>query len=137
MDAPHLPPPHVAPSTGLLVIGGPIAEGDVQALCERLATLIATSDAETIVCDVGGLPANVRTVEALARLQLTARRRQRRIRLRRASPGLERLLEFVGLADVVPAGPSPKLLRRRGRDAEEREHPLGVEERVDRDDPPV
>jgi hypothetical protein len=134
---PHPPPTNPEPSTGLLVIGGPIGDGDVDALCERLAAVIATSDAESIVCDVGGLPANVKTVEALARLQLTARRRGRRIRLQRASPELEGLLEFVGLADVVPVRPRPKLLSRRGRHAEEREHPLGIEERVDRDDPPV
>ena len=134
---PQPPPTNPEPSTGLLVIGGPIGDGDVDALCERLAAVIATSDAESIVCDVGGLPANVKTVEALARLQLTARRRGRRIRLQRVSPELEGLLEFVGLADVVPVRTRPKLLSRRGRYAEEREHPLGVEERVDRDDPPV
>jgi hypothetical protein len=137
MDVPHPPPPKREPSTGLLVVGGPIAAGDVPALCERLSAVIATSDGETIVCDVGGLPANVKTVEALARLQLTARRRQRRIRLRRASPELESLLEFVGLGDVVPVRPRPKLASQRGRHAEQGEHPLGVEERVDRDDPPV
>ena len=93
-------------STGLLVIAGPIAEGDVQALCERLDVVIATSDAQVVVCDVGALPANARAIEALARLQLTARRRQRRIRLQRASPELQQLLQFVGLADVVPASAS-------------------------------
>jgi len=89
--------------TGLLVIAGPLADGDVQALCERLRAVIATSDAQVVICDVGALPANARAIEALARLQLTARRLQRRIRLQRASPELQLLLEFVGLADVVPA----------------------------------
>jgi hypothetical protein len=130
MDVPPAPPPE--PSTGLLVVAAPI--GDVAMLCERLRSVFATSDAEVVVCDVGALPANARTIEALARLQLTARRLGRRIRLQRASPELEQLLEFAGLADVVAVG---RALRGRSRDAEEREHPCGVEERVDGDDPPV
>jgi len=88
---------------GLLVIAGPLADGDVQALCERLRAVIAASDVQVVVCDVAALPANARAFEALARLQLTARRLQRRIRLQRASPELQQLLQFVGLADVVPA----------------------------------
>lgn len=55
----------------------------------------------TIVCDAGVLPTDAHAVDALARLQLTARRDGRRIRLQRASPELEQLLEFVGLAEVV------------------------------------
>ena len=90
-------------SMGLIVITGPIADGDVEALCDRLRAVIATSDAQVVVCDVGALPANARAIEALARLQLTARRLHRRIRLQRASPELQQLLQFVGLADVVPA----------------------------------
>jgi len=50
---------------------------------------------------VHDLPATIATVEALARLQLTARRDNRRIQLRRVSPELQQLLELVGLADVV------------------------------------
>lgn len=88
-------------STGLLVIAGPLAAADVPRLCERLRAVIATSDDRTIVCDVSAVPANCQAVEALARLQLTARRDGRRIRLQRASPELEQLLEFVGLAEVV------------------------------------
>jgi hypothetical protein len=129
---PPAPPPE--PSTGLLVVAAPIGDGDVAMLCERLRAVIGTSDAEIVVCDVGALPANARTIEALARLQLTARRLGRRIRLQRASHQLEQLLAFVGLADVVAVGPG---LRRRSRHAEQREHPCRVEERVDGDDPAV
>ena len=123
------------PSTGLLVIGGPLACGDVAALCDRLRAVLSASDASVVVCDVGALPANARTIEALARLQLTARRLQCRIRLRRVSAELEQLLRFAGLADVVPI--SGQLSGQRRRHAEQGEHPLRVEERVDRDDPPV
>jgi NADPH-dependent ferric siderophore reductase len=89
---------------GVIVITGPIADGDVEALCALLRAVVATSDAAVIICDVAALPANARAIEALARLQLTARRLHRRIRLQRASPELRQLLQFAGLAGVVPAG---------------------------------
>lgn len=121
------------PPTGLLVIAGPIAGAeDVRRLCDQLQGVIRTSDARIVVCDVSALPATARTIEALARLQLTARRLQRRIRLQRASRELEQLLDFVGLAGVVSA-----IGGQRERQAEHREHPLDVEEAVDRRDPPV
>lgn len=98
---PPPPPAEREPSTGLLVITGPVCEDDIQALCDRLQTVISTSDARVIVCDVSDLAANCRAIEALARLQLTAQRGNRRIRLQRASRGLEQLLDFAGLTDVI------------------------------------
>ncbi len=127
------PPSDAERSTGLLVVAGPIADGDVAKLCERLRAVIAGSDAQRIVSDVSTLPASAGAVEALARLQLTARRLHRHVRLQRASPGLEHLLQFVGLADVLAMN-APLGGRRRGN-AEQREHPLGVQKAVDRDDP--
>lgn len=87
----------------MLAIAGPVADDRaVRALCERLGVVIDTTDADTIVVDVGALPANCRSLEALARMQLTARRAHRSIRLQRTSPALQDLLDFAGLADVVP-----------------------------------
>ena len=93
-------PSQPEPSTGILVIDGPIAAADVPRLCDRLLAVLSASDAEIVVCDVGTLPADATTIEALARLQLTARRLGRRIRLQRTSGDLDRLLEFAGLDDV-------------------------------------
>ena len=122
----------------MLVIAGPIGDGDAARLCERLTALARGSDAEVIVCDVRALAADARSVDALARLQLTARRLGRRIRLHRASAELDALLSFLGLADVVGGVPGRlDLLGRCLRQAEEREQPRGVEERVDRDDAPA
>jgi hypothetical protein len=122
----------------VLVIGAPIADGDVARLCERLTALARVSDAEVIVCDVRALAADARSIDALARLQLTARRLGRRIRLHRASYELDALLSFLGLADVVGGGSARRdLLGRCLRQAEEREHARRVEERVDRDDAPT
>jgi ABC-type transporter Mla MlaB component len=117
-------------SRGVLVIDHPIR--DVPGLCERLRVLLEGSDADVIGCDVSALPADAVTVDALARLQLTARRSGRRIRLHHASHELRQLLSFVGLADVV--GTDPGLGLQPKRQTEEREHPGRVEERVDRGD---
>lgn len=95
----------VVARSGLLVIAGPVADDTaVRALCEHLRSVIIATDAHTIVVDVHALPANCRSLDALARLQLTARRANRRIRLRRASPQLRHLLDVAGLADVLPLG---------------------------------
>lgn len=116
-------------------MAGPITDGDVPALIERLTAVIVGIDADVIVCDVSTLPPRARSIEALARLQLTARRHNRHIRLRHLSPCLEHLLELVGLADVI-AG-TARSGEQGHRRPEDREHPLRVQERVDRDDPPV
>jgi len=55
----------------------------------------------TIVCDVGALAPDAAAVDALARLQLTARRLGYEIRLRDPSVDLQDLLDFVGLRDVL------------------------------------
>ncbi len=81
----------------------------------------------TIVCDVGALAPDAAAVDALARLQLTARRLGCEIRLRDASVDLQDLLDFVGLRDV--------LLVEAGGQAEEREELVRVEEERELDDP--
>jgi hypothetical protein len=55
------------------------------------------------VTGVGSLPADAEVVDALARLQLNARRLDMGIRLRHASPELQELLSLVGLRDVLDA----------------------------------
>jgi hypothetical protein len=55
----------------------------------------------TIFCDVGALAPDAAAVDALARLQLTARRLGYEIRLRDASVDLQDLLDFVGLRNVL------------------------------------
>jgi anti-anti-sigma regulatory factor len=67
----------------------------------------------TIVCDVGALAPDAAAVDALARLQLSARRLGHEILLRDASTELQELLELVGLRDVLRI--------ETGRQAEQRE----------------
>ncbi len=57
----------------------------------------------TVLCDVAGVAADVATVEALARLQLAARRSGRRIRLHHCSEELRALIALMGLDDVLRA----------------------------------
>jgi ABC-type transporter Mla MlaB component len=81
-------------------------------------------------CDLRHLRrADLATVNALARAHLNARRQGVRLRLVNVPPQLQQLIAFVGLEDV--------LLGRRRRQSEQREEPLGVEERREADDPPV
>jgi hypothetical protein len=97
-------PSQPEPVTGILVIDGPVAAADVPRLCARLRALLRHSDAEVVVCDAGTLAADAITIEALARLQLTARRLGRRISVQRTSCDLDRLLEFAGLDEVLASG---------------------------------
>ena len=55
--------------------------------------------------DVSGLPADAGTIDALARLQLDARRGDCDVRLRNASAELRDLIELCGLAETLPADP--------------------------------
>ena len=54
------------------------------------------------VCDVTGVAADAVTVDALARLQLAARRHSCQIQLQHASADLRALIAFMGLEDVLP-----------------------------------
>lgn len=103
--------------------------GDVPAACDGLRTLVGAADGlDVVVCDVGELKADLVTVEVLVRLRLTAGRLGCRLVLRGVSRELAELLAFCGLS----AG-----LGWRGRKPEEGEQARGVEERVDRADPPI
>ena len=56
-----------------------------------------------IFCDLGELAeADAATIDALARLQLAARRHACQVRLRNASGELLELVAFLGLEDVLP-----------------------------------
>ncbi len=55
-----------------------------------------------VFCDVEGVKADAVMVDALARLQLAARRGRHQVRLRGASPELRELVAFMGLGDVLP-----------------------------------
>lgn len=72
---------------------------------------------------------DIATVDALARLQLTARRLGWRLRLRNVSVELGELIELAGLTGVLGVEPVGQ--------PEEGEVTLDVEERVQRGDLPA
>jgi ABC-type transporter Mla MlaB component len=82
-------------------IHGPIVRADLPGLCDRVCALLRESRAEVAYCEVDGVEPDAVTVDALARLQLAARRRACSVRLRGASEELRELVAFMGLADVL------------------------------------
>jgi ABC-type transporter Mla MlaB component len=89
------------PRTIAFTIHGPIARTDLPGLCDRVCALLRESCAEVAYCAVDGVEPDAVTVDALARLQLAARRCACRVRLRGASEELRALVAFMGLDDVL------------------------------------
>jgi ABC-type transporter Mla MlaB component len=86
-------------------VHGPIARPDLPGLCNRVCALLAKTAPTDAVCDVNSVPPDAVTVEALARLQLAAKRYGCVVLLRGASPALLELVAFMGLSDVLPDAP--------------------------------
>ena len=123
------------PRSIVLLIGGPIARADGPALAESARALLAGSGTDTLVCDVGAVVrADLAAVDALARVQLAARRLGCRMLLQRASPELRELLAYAGLTEALPLRPALRLEPQ--RQPEEREERLRVEEEREPGDPP-
>jgi hypothetical protein len=80
-----------------------------------------------IDCDVSALAPTADAIDALARLQLAARRLGLQVRIRHASAELQELLAFVGLRDALR-------IEMEGQ-TEQGEQRLGVEEERELDDP--
>ncbi|GAA2403780.1 hypothetical protein GCM10010420_33860 [Streptomyces glaucosporus] len=153
------------PAAPVLAVDGPITRADIPALCERLHRLLRGTRADPVTVDMGGCPtADLVAVDALARLQLTARRLGRRIRLGRAGGDLRSLLARTGLDEALDRetdgetnggaggetdrgaaeearGAGPDRAGSAGTEArgqaEQREQPGGVQEGVDPGDPPL
>ncbi len=126
--------PSPRPGTIVLVMSGPVARAGIPGLCERVRVLLVSSNADHVVFDVGALiDPDAVAVDALARLQLTARRFGCSIRLHHACDRLQELLALTGLSDVVPIAPSLPL-EARGK-AEQREQARGIEEKADPGEP--
>ena len=92
-----------APETTLFAIRGPIAREDLPGLCDRVCSLLERTGAGVALCDVRGVEPDAVVVDALARLQLGAKRHGCQVRLRGASRELRELVDFMGLTDVLPS----------------------------------
>lgn len=82
-------------------IRGPITRADLPGLCERVCERLSGAGS-VLCCDVAGVEPDAVTVDALARLQLAARRRGCEVRLRNASAALLELVALMGLSHVLP-----------------------------------
>jgi ABC-type transporter Mla MlaB component len=131
-SASSAPRPPLEPSEKSIVITGPLARAEISDLCERVRASLEVCHAGSVDCDVGAIEADAVTVEALARLQLIARRLGWRVRVKDAPPELQELLCLMGLDEVLPCGRSG--VEPRGQ-AEEREQARGVQEERDPGDP--
>ncbi|MEV7022475.1 STAS domain-containing protein [Kitasatospora sp. NPDC093558] len=114
---------------------------------KRTTTATATDTAaRTLTCDLAALTApDLAVVDALARLRLAAARHGVGLLLLNASGRLRELLAFSGLADVLPVAsgpaapghtmPAPLFGLQPGREAEQREEHVRIEEVGERGDP--
>ncbi|TDC07247.1 STAS domain-containing protein [Streptomyces sp. 8K308] len=124
------------------VVWGPVARADVPGLCERFRAAVEAGGGGPVVVDLGALDRPGPTaVETVSRLALTARRLGCRVSFTGVDDGLRRVLGFLGLAEALtgladlgePGGGGAG--RQSVGEPEQREEPLGVEERVDPRDP--
>ncbi|MFF7190733.1 STAS domain-containing protein [Streptomyces sp. NPDC008222] len=113
-----------ATTPAVLHLPASLGRHEVVALCEDVRVRLVSGRAEVVVCDASGLgPPALTTVDALARLQLAARRAGGRIRLRDPAPALRALLDLSGLPIELEG------------QVEQREPALRVEEAVEPGDP--
>lgn len=91
-----------APRTISFEIRGPLLRGQLPALSDRFCAAVAEHAPQLVLCDVGGVAADAVAVDALARLQLAARRNRCTVVLCNASDALRELVSFMGLRDVLP-----------------------------------
>ena len=89
------------PVSAAFAIRGPIRRSDLPGLCTRVSALLEGAGGGTVDCHVAGIAPDAVTIDALARLQLAARRHGCRILLRDASAELTALIAFLGLDDVL------------------------------------
>jgi ABC-type transporter Mla MlaB component len=98
----HARRPLREPRTLTFTLRGPITRADLPGLTNRLQRSLAAGEPDVVICDLSGsITPETETVDALARLQLTARRSGAKLTIRDASTQLQELLEFVGLNQVV------------------------------------
>jgi ABC-type transporter Mla MlaB component len=93
---------HSPRTTVGIAIREPLGRADLPGLYARVCQLLEANAGGVILCDVAGVRADAVAVEALARLQLGARRHRCEFRLLDVSDPLREVVEFMGLGDVLP-----------------------------------
>lgn len=92
----------------VIVLEAATCRVSILAWCALVRSLLADGSRTVVWCDVRRMsgPA-VEVLDALARLQLTARQCGGEIRLRHAEPSLVALLELVGFTETMPVSNGP------------------------------
>ena len=90
-----------AQETLAFAIRGPISRDDLPGLCDRVCMLLGEHKPAFVECDVAGVGPDAVVVDALARLELAARKYACHVRLRSASRELLELVAFMGLENVL------------------------------------
>ena len=91
-----------SPTAISFAIRGPLSRSDLPALYARFCALLGEHAPTLVLCDVSGVAPDAVAVDALARMQLAARRNGCTVRLRGADEPLRELVRFMGLRDVLP-----------------------------------
>ena len=126
---------HQPQATGPIILAreSELERDAVGPLCDGLnQRLNRDGSPRIVVCDVAGL-ADLSSIDALARIRLTAARHGALFFLRNASGELRGLIALIGLSQVLPL--EPPLSVELQRQAEQREQPRRVEEERDAPDP--
>ena len=84
-------------------IRGPLERGDLPGLYARICAQLAATHGGTLVCDIAPVAVDAVAVEALARLQLGARRHGCRVLMANAPSELGDLIRLFGLETVLAA----------------------------------
>jgi ABC-type transporter Mla MlaB component len=84
-------------------IRGPLARRDLPGLYARICAHLAATQGGTLVCDVAEVAADGVAVEALARMQLGARRHGCRVLIANAPTELDELIQLCGLEEALRA----------------------------------
>jgi ABC-type transporter Mla MlaB component len=86
----------------VVVVPDVLSPDAVAELCERVRAFVESRATMPVVCDVSAITApDATSLDALARVQLVARRAGIPVGLRNAPPVLLDLLELAGLSDAI------------------------------------
>lgn len=97
-----LQPPD-GPTSVVLVLAPPVTRASIPRLCDQVSFLVLTCDVDVVTCDLRAVvEPDATAIEALAKMQLTAKRLGRTIRLRHPCSFLKALLTLTGLASTLP-----------------------------------
>ena len=90
----------------VIALSNSVTRADIPTFCERVRKRFEQCQGRVVICDAGAVTdPDAVAVDAVARLQLTAKRLGCELILRHASAELEELIALAGLSEIVPVLP--------------------------------